>query len=228
MIAGSILFNFFCIHFFQILATVIMIEILRNYFFQIKDNWKLAFKNLHFDLQISLSLIVIIGIALFFPPYFDYLESRNGTILNDWLLNATPVVDVSWVVFFSVYLGIVISLITNLIHPKQLLIVLQTYALVTVLRISSLYMISLNPPVGYLEMKDPLFSILFTTHGKVCSKDLFFSGHVSTMLALYFPVKQKVVKRVILFFAVLIAVGVLVQHVLDLITQIIVLVTVAL
>lgn len=190
-----------------------MKRMLPDYFVQVKNNWKYAFKNKPFVMQLSLSLIVIIGIALFFPPYFDYLESRNGRILNDWLLNAIPVVDVSWVVFFSVYLGIVISLIGNFAHPKQLLMVLQTYALVTVLRISSLYLIPLDPPIGYLEMKDPLFSMLFTTHGEVCSKDLFFSGHVSTMLALYFPVKQRGVKRIILFFSVLVGVGVLVQHV---------------
>ena len=185
----------------------------QNYFMQLNRNWKHAFEQPSYTIQFVFTVIIITCIALFFPGYFDYLEARNGVVLHDYLLDTIEARDVSWMVFICLYFGIMVALICILIDPQALLIALQTYALVTILRITTLYFIRLDPPVGYIEMKDPLFSMLFTTHGKICSKDLFFSGHVSTILSLYFATQQKTAKRFILLFTLLIALGVVIQHV---------------
>lgn len=177
------------------------------------QGWKELWQHRSFKFQFCFFLLCIVGIALFFPRYFDYLEGRNGTFLNDLIVCRIPATDVSWLVFFLLYSGMVIGLVCSLRYPKVCLIIMQTYVLVTVMRIITLYFFPLNPPEGYIALKEPILSLFFTTNGIICSKDLFFSGHVSTILSLYYPVKQKLYKNIILAFSIMIGLLVLIQHV---------------
>ncbi len=184
-----------------------------SYITQIKENWNEVWKKKNFQLQFFFTLAMIIGVASFFPHYFDYLEARQGRVLSDIVVDNIPAKDVSWMVFFFLYTGVIICLACNFIHPKNLVIAFQTYAFVTITRVVSLYFVHLNPPLGYIELKEPVLSLLFTTNGKICSHDLFFSGHVSSILSIYYSVSQKKFKAILLFFSIMIGVLVLIQHV---------------
>ncbi|MCX6291235.1 MAG: phosphatase PAP2-related protein [Bacteroidetes bacterium] len=181
-------------------------------FTPVKQAWSHSWKQPSFRVQFIFFLAVVIGFAFFFPYFFDYLEARDGKILNDPLLNLIPPKDISWTVFFFLYSGILIGLFCNILKPKNFLIGLEIYALVTLLRITSLSLVALNPPPGYIALKEP-FVQLFTNGGRLISKDLFFSGHVSTILAFYFSVGQKQFKNILLIFSVMVGCLVLVQHV---------------
>lgn len=176
-------------------------------------SWKLAFGNVGYRVQFALSVATMIALALFFPTFFDYLEARQGAVLHDFLLDLIPAADVSWITFIFLYAGIFIGVGCNLFRPMNMLMALQTYVLVTLMRVVSLYFVHLNPPIGYIELKDPFLSRFLTTNGNICSHDLFFSGHVSTLLAVYFSLQQKRFKDTVLLFSVLVAVLILVQHV---------------
>jgi hypothetical protein len=176
-------------------------------------SWKQAKSNQRFKIQFSFTCAVIVSIGLFFPEYFDFLEARNGKVLNDAILNMIQPIDVSWLTFFFLYFGLAIGISCNFFRPVDLLVAFQTYSLVTVMRIISLYFIPLNPPEGYIELKDPVLGLFFTNEGRICSKDLFFSGHVSTILSVYFSVQQRFWKNILLIFTVMTGVLVLVQHV---------------
>ena len=176
-------------------------------------NWKESLHQPAFRFQLALFLVIIIGIGLFFPKYFDYLEERDGILMNDFIVSSIRSRDVSWLVFFSLYAGIAIGVASSIRYPKICLMIMQTYTLVTLMRMTTIFCIPLNPPEGYIALKEPLLGFLFTSEGKICSKDLFFSGHVSTILAIYFPMKQKRSKAIVLVLAVLIGLLLLVQHV---------------
>ena len=70
----------------------------------------------------------------------------------------------------------------------------------------------LEPPAGLIGLVDPL-SNFFYGHDKFITKDLFFSGHTSTMFLLYFCLVKPVDKRIALLVTVLVACLLLVQHV---------------
>jgi hypothetical protein len=177
-----------------------------------KSSWRSAWKQSAFRIQFFISLLIVIGFAFFFPFFFDYLEARNGKLLSDPLLDFLPPRDSSWMVFFCLYSGILIGLVCNLLRPKNFLIAMEIYSLVTLMRILSLSLVALSPPSGYIPLKEP-FVALFTNGGRIISKDLFFSGHVSTILSLYFSVEQKQFKNIILVFSVMVGSLVLLQHV---------------
>jgi hypothetical protein len=175
--------------------------------------WSVVAARPYFQIQFITTLGVMLGLGFFFPWYFDFLESRNGPVINDWILNLIPATDVSWFTFFFLYMGLLIGVACNFFRPFHLLIAMQTYVLVTAMRIVTLYFFSLNPPAGYIELKDTVMSLFFTNDGRICSKDLFFSGHVSTILSVYFSVQQRAWKNGILLFAIMVGLLVLVQHV---------------
>jgi membrane-associated phospholipid phosphatase len=53
----------------------------------------------------------------------------------------------------------------------------------------------------------------FTNGGRIISKDLFFSGHVTTIMSLFYPIKNKILRPIVLFLSAMVGVLVLVQHV---------------
>jgi hypothetical protein len=179
---------------------------------QTRIAWKEAWKSKSFRIHSELTLMIIISFSVIFNRFFDFIEARSGTMLNDYLLNIIPAYNVSWVVFFFLYSGILTGIYYHLIHPRTILIICQTYVIVTLLRIGTISLWPLEPPHGYLPLREP-FVQLFTSEGKIISKDLFFSGHMSTILSLYFASHRKYVRTFLLLCSIMIGAMVLLQHV---------------
>jgi hypothetical protein len=179
---------------------------------QIKAAWQHAWTFRSFRIQSLITLAVVISFSVIFNRFFDFVESRRGTLLSDYILEILPSHNVSWIVFFFLYSGIFFGVYYHLIHPKTILIAFQTYVLVTLLRICTITIWPLEPPVGYVPLREP-FVQLFTSGGKIISKDLFFSGHMSTILSLFFSSHRKFIRTFLLFCSFMIGIMVLVQHV---------------
>ncbi len=168
--------------------------------------------NRQFRLQFIITLLVLSTFTFIFKHFFDYIESRTGTQLGDFLLDNIPAYNVSWGVFFILYSAIVIGMYTHRAHPKTVLIILQTYIIVTFVRMVTITLLPLEPPVGYLPLREPVVQF-FTNGGKIISKDLFFSGHVSTVLSVYLGTHLPKTKSVLFVCVVAMCVLLLVQHV---------------
>lgn len=174
--------------------------------------WREAWGFRRFRIQAILTLIIILSFTVIFKSFFDFVESRNGTFLTDPLLELLPPYNVSWVVFFFLYSGIIFGLYYHLNHPKTILIIFQTYVIVTLVRICTITLFPLEPPDGYLPLREP-FVQLFTSGGRIISKDLFFSGHMSTILSLFFASHRKYVRTFLFFCSCMVGIMVLIQHV---------------
>ena len=57
---------------------------------------------------------------------------------------------------------------------------MQTYCLTAVIRIVAMWLMPLDPPAGMIALKDPI--VEFFGGGNTLTRDLFFSGHTSTLL----------------------------------------------
>ena len=179
---------------------------------EIGTSWKGAFSHPSFRNQFVLTFLVLLSFAFIFPYFFDFIEARNGPVMTDILLEQLPAMDVSLVVFFFLYSGIVVGLISHLSHPKAVLLAFQTYVLITLVRMLSITLFPLNPPVGYIPLREPFVS-LFTTNGRIISRDLFFSGHMSTILSILFATHKVWIRRYLILCASMIGMMILLQHV---------------
>jgi len=178
-----------------------------------ETGWKKAWQSNGFRFQFITVIAVIVVLGVTFPNFFDFLESRNGPVLPDPILDLFPQRDVSWLIFFILYSGAAIGLYMNLKKPFYFLLTLQIYSLVMLMRVVTLTSLPLNPPLGYIPLREPVVQMFFTTDGRIISKDLFFSGHMSTLLSLVFSVGQNIVRWVLVIFSIILAILLLVQHV---------------
>ncbi len=161
--------------------------------------------------QLVGTVILIVAMGQWIPTFLNFIQNRPGVYLNDFVLNIVPAIDVSMPLFVSCYFVIFIAIFIMASEPKIFTITLQTYLMLTLVRMLCIYLVPLEAPVAYVDLKDP-FAELFVYAGKPINKDLFFSGHTSTMVLLILGTPFQRLKPYFTFFAILVAVLLLVQH----------------
>lgn len=181
-------------------------------FLSFRTNWKEAWSYKSFRLQAVTTFSVLIGIAIFIPSFFSYIQSVNGHRINDMVLNILPVRDMSLYIFLLIYPVILLSVINLSTQPFLLLKCLQAYCLLVLIRVLTMYLVPLDPESSIINLEDPFVGRLFY-NGSVITKDLFFSGHVSTMFLLFLTIPFCPLKTIFITATLLVAVFILMQHV---------------
>ena len=182
-----------------------------SYFIKIKKNWINYLSGNNSWTEPVVTLILLISTLIFFTHFINAVEARNGVELNDPVLKLFHPIDLSGIIFSIIYLSIIIGLITLLVDPKRLVIALQVYTLIVMIRIITLYLTPLNAPGNMIPLIDPIVNNFGT--GQLLTKDLFFSGHTATMFFLFLVSENKKMRLIFLLGFVIIAIAVLLQHV---------------
>lgn len=181
-------------------------------FSSFRTNWKEAWTSNSFRLQAIFTFAVLVIIAAFIPKFFSYIQSINGHRINDFVLNILPARNMSLYIFLLIYSVILLSVINLSSKPFLFLKCLQAYCLLVLLRVLTMYFIPLEPESSYIHLEDPFVGRLFY-NGVSITKDLFFSGHVSTMFLLSIVIPFRSLKIVFIAATLLVVVFILMQHV---------------
>jgi hypothetical protein len=134
-----------------------------------------------------------------------------GTRLWDPLLVATKPRNETWLIFGLVYFSLVVGLAVLVFHARALVIGVQAYIVMVFSRIVVMYFAVFDPPTDMIPLRDPLIGLLGTN--RLLTRDLFFSGHTSTLFLLTLAVPVRRCKPLFLACTICVAVGVLQQHV---------------
>jgi hypothetical protein len=168
--------------------------------------WRQALSNRNFVFSLILSLIGVTAFASVLPYYFiNILLPKPGSPISDPVLNFFTPRDWSIEIFVGIYLATVLSLVFNSTKPYTILVGLQTYVIVNFMRLTSLYLFTLEAPDGIIPLSDP-FLTKFAYGQAIFVKDLFFSGHISTLAILFFIENKRVLKWFILISMIAVAV----------------------
>ncbi len=176
-----------------------------------KIKWKSRWETSAYRQKYFFSLGLAICLLIAMPYGFDFIQNRGGISWNDPLLNLLPAVNFSipiFVLMYSLALLIAVRVVQN---PHLLFLFLKSYLLITVLRFVLIYLIPLDPPKDMVELVDPITRIFYG--GKLITRDLFFSGHTSTMLLITLILQKKNDKIFGYFVTIFIAITLLFQHV---------------
>jgi hypothetical protein len=178
----------------------------------LQSNWKESWAFPSFRTKGFLSVIALILICFFIPRFFNFIQARQGFAINDFFLARITARNFSWYIFPLIYSVIAICLINVSFYPELLLRSLQAYGILMIIRIFSLFILPLEPESSLIPLEDPFIGKLFYS-GKLITKDLFFSGHISTMflMILINPVRQ--LRPFLIVATVLVASFILIQHV---------------
>ena len=159
-----------------------------------------------------LIVLAILVVALFtLSNFLLFNELRKGATLDDPFLKQFAPVDVTWITFLIIYSGLIIAITYLIKKPDLLILAFLSYAITAFFRIAAMYSLPLNAPENIIPLNDP-FVQLFGS-GNILLKDLFFSGHTSTLFLIYLVITEKKVKNIFLFLTIAVAFCVLIQHV---------------
>lgn len=175
------------------------------------EQWNEVLKSRSFRIEFLITLVALYGLMIFSQVFFASIEVREGKLLHDFILSEIPPRNMSWVIFPIIYVSILVALCNLSLMPQVLLRTLQAYFFLTALRLTCIYFIPLNPPAGLVLLRDPLIDY-FVYDENVITKDLFFSGHTSSLFLFYLVLKNPKLKILLLLCTFVVAALILVQH----------------
>jgi len=173
--------------------------------------WRAAWRTRSFRMRVVVTLPAL-AVALFVLSRFLLaVEMRPGAVLSDPVLRLFAPRDMTWLTFGFIYAGLVGALVLLSRHPERCVLAFQAYVVMVVFRIIAMTLTPLDPPATMVALKDP-FVELFGT-GSTLTKDLFFSGHTSTLFLLFLVMPTKATRVVFLLCVLGVAACVVIQHV---------------
>jgi hypothetical protein len=179
------------------------------------SEWAQALARPAFRLSWAVLALLLFGVLVpQVPGFFSVIQAREGAVLADPLLHLLPRHDVATPVFVLMYGGVLAAVGWLTRHPYLFLRGLWAYFLLLVLRMATIWLCPLNPPLDLVPMPDPFTAFFFhTADAEAITKDLFFSGHTATVAILALAVRGRWLRPALAAVAVLIGVLVLVQRV---------------
>ncbi len=178
---------------------------------QIQHRWRERWKQPGFRLELLLTVPVLVLVLHTLASFLTYVEARQGVVLPDPFLSLFQPRDFTWITFAVIYGGILLGLLNLVSFPAHLVLAMQSYIVMALIRIAAMYLAPLEPPPDTILLRDPLVEVFGT--GTVLTKDLFFSGHTATMMILALTAPQPWLKKLFLACTAAVAVLVLWQHV---------------
>lgn len=162
---------------------------------------------------VAFCLATLCMMVFYMPTYYqDVIGPKKGILLRDPILDLFTPVDWSLPVFIILYLAVAQTLLSSFRSPNVVLTGLTTYCVVNLIRMLTMYLLTLEPPADMILLVDPI-SIYLVYPDQGFAKDLFFSGHVSTLLILVFIDGNRNSKALKVIGTAMIAVFLAWQHV---------------
>jgi hypothetical protein len=173
--------------------------------------WAEAWRDRRFRLRLALTVPALVAALATLARFLTFVEARPGAVLPDPLLALLAPRDLTWLTFSLIYLGIFFGVARLAREPRALVVALQAYVLMVIFRMAAMWVTPLEAPPGMIPLHDPLVRLFGP--GKLLTKDLFFSGHTSTLFLLFLAVPGRRSKGLFLFCTAAVGISVLAQHV---------------
>ena len=177
----------------------------------IKDNWTAIWRSSYQRYQMIIGTVIMLAIIFTLPFFFAHIQKRKGAVLNDWLLAHIPPHDVSVLIFAIIWGMVLLILIRTIKNPSIYITYCWALIFVYIVRFVTISVVALDPPLGLIPLVDPLSSVFYGNAS--ITKDLFFSGHTTTMVLIFLCLERRTDKIIALIAAFAVAYLLLVQHI---------------
>ena len=173
--------------------------------------WAEAWRDPRFRLRLALTVPALVAALATLARFLTFVEARPGAVLPDPVLAFLVPRDLTWLTFSLIYLGLAFGVARLATDPRALVVALQAYVVMVLFRVAAMWVTPLEAPPGMIPLHDPLVRLFGP--GKLLTKDLFFSGHTSTLFLLALVVPGRRSKAFFLGCTAAVGISVLAQHV---------------
>jgi hypothetical protein len=183
-----------------------------DYILLVIRNWKIAWADKKFRIVLIIELALIFTFMASTTIFFDYIEAlKQGTVVNDWVLNNISAIDVSVPISILMTGTVLWMTIRTASNPNLAIILIPALTLQLAFRIVTIDMTKFFAPPGLIELRDPIGGFLY--HSKFITRDLFYSGHTAVIFIFCFFSRKKLDKYLFLVCGIVVACLLLLQHV---------------
>jgi hypothetical protein len=173
--------------------------------------WQEAWAAPAFRRLLFAGVVMILAILSIFPFYFQWIEHRHGIVINDFILRELPRLDVSIPLFIVIWGLSLLAIVRAVYSPRIFMTFIWAWIPLTLCRFLTITLIPLDPPAGLIGLTDPLSNFFYGP--SFVTKDLFFSGHTSTVFLVFLCLPGKRDKLVAMMGTLVVGILLLVQHV---------------
>jgi hypothetical protein len=143
--------------------------------------WAEALNTARYKWALIFCAATLLWMFLYVPVFYrDVLTPKPGYLLNDFILGYFTPRDLSFFIFIILYLATLQTILSYFRQPEVVILALTVYVAMNIIRTAAMYVFTLEPPSGIILLQDPISSMLYPDAG--FAKDLFFSGHISTIM----------------------------------------------
>jgi hypothetical protein len=178
---------------------------------ELKEEWQEAWQSSSFRKKTITGLLLALGIAATFPFFFQTIEKRSGYLLQDPIVAWLPPHNVSLAIFVIIWTICALTMVRAAQNPTIFLTFVWVWIPLTLMRLLAITLVPLEPPVGLVGLVDPISNFFYGE--KFVTKDLFFSGHTSTVFLLCLCLTGRRDRLLALIATVAVGFLLLVQHV---------------
>jgi hypothetical protein len=181
-------------------------------FVGVRQGWSDAWFTPWFRRRLMAGMIILVTMLSLLPLFFHGIEQRQGILLNDPVLRMLQPHNISTVLFIVMWSFTTYCVFRAAQTPKMFLAYLWSFIFLTVFRCLTIQLVPLDPPAGLIGLVDPVSNFFYGTD-KFVTKDLFFSGHTSSMFLLFLTVPGRKDKVLALIVTAIVGILLLIQHV---------------
>lgn len=174
--------------------------------------WKSALLSGAFRREAAFTVVAMALVVHTFGEFVMYVEGRAGVLLADPVLAAFSPVDVTWQTFLLIYACLLVAVLSLTTNPRRLVFAFQCYSVMVLMRLTAMWLLPLDPPAAMIPLRDPFVDFV-VGDGSILTRDLFFSGHTSTMFLLFLTATARPLRVWFIAATILVGVCVLIQHV---------------
>lgn len=138
-----------------------------------------------------LSLVFMLMVGLLMRLFLEHHQEKvfsEGIVFEDPLFEFFPRGDVSIALFSTTYGALILFTIIYFKNIEVLTSMVLVFALHQLLRMVTMTLLPLKPPVELVHLQDPFLSNLIYP-GNITT-DLFYSGHTAFVFSMYFLTKR--------------------------------------
>ncbi|MGE5518766.1 MAG: phosphatase PAP2-related protein [Candidatus Dadabacteria bacterium] len=173
--------------------------------------WVQAIKDPAYIRKFIIAIVAVILLLLPLPFFFQYIQKRDGVLLNDYLLTILPAKDVSIGIVSIIWINILLAIHRSILSPRTTLLILASFACFFFSRYITIGLVALDPPAQLIQLSDPLSNSFY---GKsFITKDLFYSGHTASQFIIFLVLTKRAEKIIALLGSIIIGILVLIQHI---------------
>ena len=153
------------------------------------QSWNESLKDESFKIKLYIGGVLLAIVLVSFPFFFQYIEQRDGDVLNDVVLDALVARDVSVPIFTIIWATTILFLIRSIQSPGLFLTFMYGFVLLSLSRFLTIYFVPLNPPQDLIPLVDPISnSFLWKI---IYNKGSFLFGTHSNTVSILFKLSSK-------------------------------------